>query len=198
VRKEGRAISTIGYARVSTADQNADGQHDALTAAGCERIFTDTASGKLARRPQLDTMLDYVRPGDILVITKLDRLGRSVAHLVELVAVLAARGVDLRVLRQGIDTSTSAGKLTFHVLAAIAEFERNLISERTLEGLAAARARGRKGGRRPVLSAAKVELARKLRDSGEHTMAEIAELVGCSRATLYRVLDDATVEAGVR
>jgi DNA invertase Pin-like site-specific DNA recombinase len=181
----------IDYARVSTADQNTGGQHDALTAAGCERIFTDTASGKLARRPQLDAMLDYVRSGDIVVITKLDRFGRSVANLVELASVLAARGVDLRVLHQGIDTSTPAGHLTFHVLAAIAEFERELISERTREGLVAARARGRKGGRRPVLSAAKVELARKLRDSGEHIMAEIAELVGCSRAMLYRVLDDA-------
>jgi DNA invertase Pin-like site-specific DNA recombinase len=183
-------MSIVGYARVSTVEQNADGQLDALTAAGCERVFTDRASGKLARRPQLDAMLDYVRSGDVVVITKLDRLGRSVANLVELMAHLERRGVDLRVLRQGIDTSTPAGKLTFHIFAGIAEFERELISERTREGLAAARARGRKGGRRSVLSAPKVEHARKLRDGGEHTMTEIAELVGCSRATLYRALDD--------
>lgn len=187
----------MGYARVSTVEQNTDGQLDALTAAGCDRMFVEKASGKLARRPQLDAMLDYVRPGDVVVITKLDRLGRSVANLVELAADLAARQVDLRVLHQGIDTSTPAGKLTFHVLAAIAEFERDLISERTHEGLAAARARGRKGGRRPVLSEAKAEHARKLRDAGEHTMTEIAALVGCSRATLYRVLDVEAVTAPV-
>lgn len=183
-------MTTIGYARVSTADQTTDGQHDALTEAGCERIFTDVASGKLARRPQLDALLDYARPGDVLTITKLDRLGRSVAHLVELAGVLAGLGVDLRVLHQGIDTTTPGGRLTFHILASIAEFERDLISERTNDGLAAARARGRKGGRPPALSPAKLAHARQLRDAGEHTMTQIAELVGCSRATLYRALDD--------
>ncbi|WFG44144.1 recombinase family protein [Pseudonocardia alni] len=183
-------MTSLGYARVSTADQTADGQHDSLAAAGCERIFTDIASGKLARRPQLDVLLDYARAGDMVVITKLDRLGRSVAHLVELAGVLQSRGIDLRVLHQGIDTSTPGGRLTFHILASIAEFERDLISERTRDGLAAARARGRKGGRRPVLSPAKLDHARKLRDGGEHTMTEIAELVGCSRATLYRALVD--------
>jgi len=184
-------MGTIGYARVSTVEQNTDGQHDALTAAGCERIFTDRASGKLARRPQLDAMLDYARSGDTVVITKLDRLGRSVRHLLDVAALLAERGIHLRVLNLGIDTSTPSGKLTFVILGGVAEFERDLISERTNEGLAAARARGRKGGRRPVLSSAKVAHARKLRDGGDHTMAEIADLVGCSRATLYRVLDPA-------
>ena len=185
----------MGYARISTAGQNTDAQHDALTAAGCERIFTDMASGKLARRPRLDALLDYVRPGDVVVVTKLDRLGRSLRDLLDLTATLAARGVDLRVLHQGIDTTGPTGKLTFAILGAVAEFERDLISERTHEGLVAARARGRKGGRRPVLSEAKVAHARKLRDGGEHTMAQIAELVGCSRATLYRVLDDTTVRS---
>lgn len=181
-------MTLLGYARVSTADQSTDGQHDDLTAAGCERIFTDTASGKLARRPDLDALLDYARPGDVVVITKLDRLGRSVAHLVELIATLGERGVDLRVLHQGIDTTTPGGRLTFHIMAAIAEFERDLISERTRDGLAAARARGRTGGRPRALSGRKLDHARKLRDGGEHTMTEIAELVGCSRATLYRAL----------
>ena len=145
----------------------------------------------MARRPRLDALLDYVRPGDVMVITKLDRLGRSLRDLLELAATLAARGVDLRVLHQGIDTTGPTGKLTFAILGAVAEFERDLISERTHEGLAAARARGRKGGRRPVLSEAQVAHARKLRDGG-HTMSQIAELVGCSRATLYRVLEDTT------
>ena len=183
-------MTPVGYARVSTADQNADAQLDALREAGCARIFTDRASAKLGHRPQLDALLDFIRPGDVVTITTLDRLGRSVTNLVQLVAELDHRDVDLRVLHQGIDTTTPAGKLTFHVLAAIAESERALISERTIEGLAAARARGRKGGRRPVLSETKAAHARRLRDSGEHTMTEIAQLLGCSRATLYRVLGD--------
>jgi DNA invertase Pin-like site-specific DNA recombinase len=191
-------MTTVGYARVSAADQNADAQLDALRAAGCERIFTDRVSGKLGHRPQLDAMLDHIRSGDVVTITKLDRLGRSVVNLVQLVAELDHRDVDLRVLHQGIDTTTPAGKVTFHVMAAIAEFERALISERTVEGLVAARARGRKGGRRPVLSAAEVAHARQLRAAGKHTMAEIAELVGCSRATLYRVLDLDTRVAATR
>lgn len=189
-------MTLIGYARVSTADQSTDGQLDALDAAGCERVFTDYASGKLARRPQLDALLDYARRGDVVVITKLDRLGRSLRDLLALVADLDDRGVDLKVLDQAIDTTGPAGKLTFAILGAVAEFERDLISERTKDGLAAARARGRKGGRRPALSPAKVDLARRLRDEGAHTMAEVAEMVGCSRATLYRVLDAEAPVAG--
>ncbi len=116
-------MSLVGYGRISTSGQNTDAQRDVLTDAGYARIFLDTASGKLTRRPKLDAALDFLRPGDTLVITKLDRLGRSVRNLVELAAVLAQRGIDLRVLDQGIDTSTPGGKLTFHLLGAIAEFE---------------------------------------------------------------------------
>jgi len=145
-------MTLIGYARVSTGDQSLDPQVDRLKEVGCEQVFSDHASGKLARRPQLDAALAYLRKGDILVITKLDRLGRSVRNLVELADILAEREIDLRVLDQGIDTSTIGGKLVFHIFSAIAEFERGLISERTHDGLAAARARGKKGGRRPVLS----------------------------------------------
>lgn len=190
-------MTLIGYARVSTADQNPEAQHDALTAAGCDRVFTDRASGKLASRPQLDAVLEYLRDGDTLVITKLDRLGRSVRNLVELVAELDQRGVGLRVLHQAIDTTTPGGRLFFHIMSGIAEFERDLISERTREGLEAARARGRKGGRRPALSPAQVEQARKMYaakgDDGKrlHTVQEIADVLRCSRATLYRVLEPA-------
>lgn len=181
-------MSLVGYGRISTSDQNTDAQRDALTTAGCERIFLDTASGKLARRPKLDDALDFLRPGDTLVITKLDRLGRSVRNLVDLSATLSERRVDLRVLDQGIDTSTPGDKLTFRILGAIAEFERDLISERTRDGLNAARARGRKGGRRPKMTPAKLETARKLYGAREHTVAQIAEIIGVSRSTVHRVL----------
>jgi DNA invertase Pin-like site-specific DNA recombinase len=183
-------MAKVGYARVSTRDQHPEAQTDALSADGCERIFTDKASGKLARRPKLDAALDYLRPGDELVITKLDRLGRSVRNLCELADQLSERRADLRVIDQGIDTSTPGGRLFFHILAAIAEFERELLSERTLDGLDAARARGRKGGRRPVMTAEKASVARKMYDSKSHTMATIAKTLGVSRATLYRHLGD--------
>lgn len=182
-------MTKIGYARVSTADQNLDAQTDRLTAAGCERIFTDKASGKLDRRPQLDAALDYLRPGDQLVVTKLDRLGRSLRHLLNLMADLERREVDLQVIDQGLDTSTPAGKLIFAVIGAVAEFERDLISERTLAGLAAARARGRKGGRRPVMTVDKARVARKMYDSREYTIDQIAKTIDVSRATIYRYLD---------
>lgn len=187
-------MALIGYARVSTRDQNPEAQTDVLTTAGCEQIFTDKASGKLASRPKLDKALEYLRAGDILVITKLDRLGRSVRNLIDLVGELDKRGVGLRVLHQGIDTTTPGGRLFFHIVAAIAEFERDLISERTNDGLAAARARGRKGGRRPKLTDNKLTVARRMYaekgDDGKrrYTVQEIADTVGCSRATLYRAL----------
>ena len=179
----------LGYARVSTDDQHSEAQTDALTAAGCERVFTDHASGRLAKRPALSELLAYARRGDTLVITKLDRLGRSVANLIELASDLASRGIGLRVLDQGIDTTTPSGRAFFHIVAAIGEFEADMISERTRDGLASARARGRIGGRRPKLTGAKLATARRLVEEREHTMAEIAGIVGCSRATLYRALE---------
>jgi DNA invertase Pin-like site-specific DNA recombinase len=182
-------MASIGYARVSTRDQHPEAQTDALTAAGCERIFTDKASGKLARRPQLDRALEFLRNGDVLVITKLDRAGRSVRNLIDLAEDLQRRGVGLRVLDQGIDTTTPAGRMFFHVLAALAEFEASLISERTLDGLEAARARGRKGGRRPKLNDRQLELARRMYTSGEHTVSAIAETFHVTRPTIYRALE---------
>ena len=155
----------IGYGRVSTRDQHPEAQHDALEAAGCEEIFVDKASGKLARRPELDKALRRAnRAGDQLVITKLDRLGRSLEHLIQLSKLLQQRRVDLIVLDQGIDTSTAVGRMFFHILGAIAEFEHALMSERTLDGLAAARARGRTGGQKPKLGPRQVKLARQMYD----------------------------------
>lgn len=185
----------IGYARVSTRDQNPEAQHDALRAAGCDQIFIDTASGKLTTRPELDkALLCANRVGDQLVITKLDRLGRSLEHLIELSKLLHARGVDLVVLDQGIDTSTAVGRLFFQIIGAIAEFEHSLMSERTADGLAAARARGRTGGQRPKLGPRQIELARQMyEESGEdgkrmHTVAQIAAEFGVTRPTIYRHL----------
>lgn len=177
----------IGYARVSTDHQTTDPQHDALTAAGCERIYTEHASGALRERPQLASMLDYARSGDVIVITKLDRLARSLAHLIDLAADLDQRGIGLRVLDQGIDTTTPAGRLMFHMLGAIGEFERDLIRERTGAGLAAARERGRTGGRPPKITAEKLATARDLIEAGK-SVKTAAEVIGVSRATLHRHL----------
>lgn len=188
-------MGLIGYARVSTQDQNLDAQLDALDRAGCDRVFTEKISGKLESRPELDKALDYLRPNDVLVVTKLDRLSRSLRHLLNLSAQLAEMGVGLRVLDQGIDTTTPGGRLYFSIVGAIAEFERDLLSQRTREGLAAARARGRKGGRPPALSPDKVAVAREMIDRGDRTMAQIAHVLGCSRATLYRVFGSDTTRS---
>ena len=184
----------VGYGRVSTRDQHPEAQRDALAAAGCEQVFTDTASGKLARRPELDRALLVARPGDQLVITKLDRLGRSLEHLIELSHQLQDRGVDLVVLDQGIDTSTAVGRMFFHVLGAIAEFEHALMSERTRDGLAAARSRGRTGGQKPKLTVRQAKIARDMYeekgDTGRraHTVQQIADEFGVTRPTIYRHL----------
>lgn len=178
----------LGYARVSTGEQELALQHDALAAAGCSRIFSDTASGALDERVELVRVLDYLREGDTLVVWRLDRLGRSLRHLIDTVTRLADRGVGFRSLQESIDTTTPGGRLIFHVFAALAEFERDLISERTQAGLASARARGRKGGRPSVMTPAKLKVAREMHASGDHTMTAIATVIGVSRASLYRHL----------
>ena len=181
----------IGYARVSTGEQTLDLQLDALTAAGCGKVFEETASGAKADRPVLTEVLSYLRGGDTLVVWRLDRLGRSLQHLIETVSLLAERGIGFKSLTEQIDTTTSGGKLVFHVFGALAEFERDLIRERTQAGLAAARARGRVGGRPKKLADAKqLALARALYDGGQTDVATICRALGVSRATLYRVLKD--------
>lgn len=183
------AMAKIGYARVSTRDQNTDSQLDELRAAGCEPIFVDHGrSGKLASRPELDKCLASLREGDTLVITRLSRAGRSLKHMLSLAADLDAKGVGLQVLKQNIDTTTPTGRLVFHILAALDEFQRELIVEGTYEGLAAAKARGRKGGRKPGLDPRKVKVAHQLKESGA-SVAEIAQTLSVSRATVYRHLE---------
>src|SRR5215211_175936 len=179
----------IGYARVSTGEQTLNLQLDALNAAGCGTIYQETASGAKADRPLLEDVLSYLRKGDTLVVWRLDRLGRSLEHLIDVVAALAERGIGFRSLTEQIDTTTSGGKLIFHVFGALAEFERDLIRERTHAGLAAARARGRLGGRPKKLTDAKqLELARALYDGDQTDIATICATLGISRATLYRSL----------
>lgn len=190
----------IGYARVSTADQKPELQIDALAAAGCSRIFTDYVSGTKTSRPELDHALDHaldhLRPGDTLVVWKLDRLGRSLPHLVEIVKDLAEREVGFRSLQDPVDTTTPGGHLVFHIFAALAEFERDLIRERTHAGLAAARARGRVGGRKRALTPAQVEMARELLADRQRDVASLAATFGVNRATLYRALRTAEAAAG--
>jgi DNA invertase Pin-like site-specific DNA recombinase len=154
-------------------------------------VFTETASGARADRPALEQLLDQLRPGDTLVVWKLDRLGRSLRHLVGTVTGLADRGVGFRSLQEAIDTTTPGGKLVFHVFAALAEFERDLVRERTSAGLAAARARGRRGGRPSVMNADKLRVAREMFASGQYTVAAIAKTLGVSRASVYRHLTPA-------
>jgi DNA invertase Pin-like site-specific DNA recombinase len=178
----------LGYARVSTTDQHPHLQVDALERAGCYRVFTETASGATSDRPVLAQVLDQLRPGDTLVVWKLDRLGRSLRHLVDTVSGLAERGIGFRSLQEAVDTTTPGGKLVFHVFAALAEFERDLVRERTSAGLAAARARGRRGGRPSVMTAHKLQVARELYASGQYTVAAIAKTLGVSRASVYRHL----------
>jgi DNA invertase Pin-like site-specific DNA recombinase len=185
----------IGYARVSTVGQDPSLQLDALRAAGCLKVFTDKALGSLDRRPQLDRLLDQLRPGDTVVVWRLDRLGRSLKHLIALVEDLADKEVGFRSLAEGMDTTTSGGKLVFSIFGALAEFERSLIRERTMAGLAAARSRGRIGGRPPVMTPEKIKVARDLYRARELTVEEISKTIGVSRKTVYRHLIDPPSEA---
>lgn len=179
----------IGYARVSTGEQTLNLQLDALKTADCGKVYQETASGAKADRPVLDEVLSYLREGDTLVVWRLDRLGRSLDHLIDVVSGLAERGIGFKSLTEQIDTTTPGGKLIFHVFGALAEFERDLIRERTQAGLAAARARGRVGGRPKKLTDAKqLELARTLYQSDQTDVETICRTLGISRATLYRAL----------
>lgn len=177
----------IGYARVSKVDQNLQLQLDALTQAGCLKIFEEKISGKNRSRPELDAMLQMLRPGDRVVVWKLDRIGRSMKHLIELIEFFNAQDIEFVSLQENIDTSTPTGRMLFHIMAALAQFEREMIQERTQAGLEAARARGRKGGR-PRVDSEAVQRAIKLYDSKEYTVKEIEEMTGVSRSTLYKRL----------
>ncbi len=178
----------MGYVRVSKREQNPELQRRELRAAGCERIFEEKISSREESRPQLEAALDYCRKGDVLVVWRLDRLGRSIKELIELVNGLKERGVGFRSLRESLDTTTPGGKLVFHVFASMAEFERAVIRERTMAGLEAARARGRKGGRKPVMDERKVALASRLMRDRAVPISEVCGAVGVSRSTLYRYL----------
>ena len=178
----------IGYARVSTGDQNHDLQHDALRAAGCDRIWTETASGARTDRPQLTALLDAARAGDTLVVWRLDRLGRSLQHLIKVAEDLKQREIALRSLTEGIDTTTTAGRFVYSLLGALAQMEREVLVERTQAGLAAAAARGRKGGRPRALDDGKVRAAQAMLAAGTLSGAEIAKQLGIAPSTLYRTI----------
>ncbi len=176
----------FGYARVTTDDQNLDAQTDALMAAGAARIFADKISGGTRKRPELDKLFEQLREGDVVVVAKFDRLARSLRDLLDIVEAIKERGAGFRSLAEDIDTTTPAGRLVFHVFASIAQFERERISERTKEGLAAARKRGRVGGRPPALSAEQRIAVRRMREEDGMSLPEIARLFGVSVPTVRR------------
>jgi DNA invertase Pin-like site-specific DNA recombinase len=187
----------IGYARISTQDQTLNLQKDALKKLGCIKIFTDTASGTKAERKGLEEALDYVREGDILVVWRLDRLGRSLKHLIETITELNNRKIGFKSIQESIDTTTSGGKLVFHIFGALAEFERDIIKERTNAGLLAARARGRLGGRpkaKALNTPKKITLAQSLYNDKNNTVDEICKTLNISRATLYRYIIDRCID----
>ena len=187
-REDGQiAVPNVGYARVSTIDQDPALQLDALAAAGCAKVFEDCASGARADRAGLRSALEYVRDGDVLIVWKLDRLGRSLPHLIETVTSLATRGVGFRSITEAIDTTTPGGRLVFHLFGALGEFERDLIRERTRAGLAAAVARGRKAGRKPVVTSEKLARARTIIAKGV-TVREAATRLKVGKTALYDAL----------
>lgn len=185
----------IGYSRISTNEQNLDLQNDELQRAGCERLFSDIASGAKTERQGLKEAIGYAREGDVLVVWKLDRLGRSLRHLIETVQTLQEKGIGFRSLRENIDTTSAGGKLIFHVFGALAEFERELIRERTNAGLASARARGRKGGRPKALSETEIDMAITLHKEGKASIELICKKLNISKSTLYRNLKSPATDA---
>jgi len=194
IRKDGelhRKGMMIGYARVSTLEQNLTLQRDALTEAGCEKIFIEQMSGAVTDRPALRDALDYARSGDTLIVWKLDRLARSMKQLIETIEKLRVQGIGFRSLTEAIDTTTAQGVLVFHMFSALAEFERALIRERTRAGLAAAKRVGRTGGRPSKLTDDDLDVARTLLANPDITVADIADRIGVSPATLYRYLPSA-------
>lgn len=176
----------VGYARVSTQDQNLELQNDALAKAGCDRIFTEIISGTRSEQTGLQEALNILRSGDTLVVWRLDRLGRSLKHLIDIVNQLREKGVDFLSLQESINTTTSGGNLIFHMFGALAEFERDVIRERTQAGLRAARARGRQGGRPRVLDGTKLAMVRAMYEDKKHLPDDICRAMGISRSTLYR------------
>jgi DNA invertase Pin-like site-specific DNA recombinase len=180
----------IGYARVSTADQHLRMQEDALKSAGCEEIYSDVISGVKSQRPGLDKALSYLRAGDTLVVWKLDRLGRSIQHLIQTVNALLDKKIAFKSLQESIDTATSGGKLIFHIFSALAEFERDLIQERTQAGLKAARVRGKMGGRPPLLDTRQINRMIEMYDEQKNTVAEICKIYNISRPSFYNYLNN--------
>ena len=178
----------IGYARVSTHDQNLDLQKDALTKIGCSRIYEEHASGAITDRPELKAAMDYLREGDTLVVWKLDRLGRSTQHLLQTVTLLESKGIAFRSLQENIDTTTSSGKLIFHIFASLAEFERDIIRERTQAGLSAARARGRIGGRPAKLTPEQITLLKKMHADKENSLSLILNTFNIKSRTMYKYI----------
>jgi DNA invertase Pin-like site-specific DNA recombinase len=176
----------IGYARISTYDQSLSPQKDALQKAGCEKIFTDAVSGTKAERKGLQEAFSHLREGDTLVVWRLDRLGRSLRHLIDTITALAERGVGFKSLQENIDTTTSGGKLVFHIFGALAEFEREIIKERTQAGLASARSRGKVGGRPKALTAKEVQMLRNMASDKSLTVSDICNTLGIGRTTFYR------------
>lgn len=180
----------IGYARVSTDDQNLDLQYDALKKADCEKFYDDKITGAKIERPGLDAAIDYARNGDVIVVWRLDRLSRSLKDIIDVVARLDSKGIGLKSLHESIDTTTSSGKLIFHIFGALAEFERNLIRERTHAGLKAARARGKMGGRPKKLTPDKVKLVNELYKEKQRSIKQICDLIGISKPTLFKYVTD--------
>ncbi len=178
----------VGYARISTQDQNLHLQNDALQKAGCDKIFQDIASGAKSERQGLTEAINFCRSGDSLIVWKLDRLGRSIRNLIDIINLLQQKNIGFKSLQENIDTTTSGGKLVFHIFSALAEFERDIIRERTRAGLVAARARGRKGGRPRAMDSKKITMAKTLHQDNTNSIADICKTLGIKKTTLYKYL----------